>query len=457
MKHILPIAIGIFLFHHSAAQIKAHFIDSVEAIVLSTKEDVIKIKENYYAILPEVEAPNGNIGVYIGKEYVVLVDDQWSVLSPRIKEIVKKITDKPIKYVINTHYHFDHTDGNKSFGKEGVIIIAHSNSRKQLSTDMIISGAESEFGKILQKAYSFEGLPSITFSDSMELCDDQETIKIIHPSNAHTDGDAIVHFEKADIYHTGDIFVTYGVPAIDEDSGGDYYGMIKIIDYLISVSNSETKFIPGHGSVCSVNELIAYRSLLNSIKDQIIDLMKKGLPLERIINEVKIDENVGGFKKEFISHVYRMILKDGTNDNSQAQSNAHFKEIVKKTHQGFIDGILAEDYKLVDQLLAEDVTLGFPNGGFTTKQEFIGALKNKTLFYDSSANLSSNIRIYGNTGVVNGRGDLVFRYKDEKGQWFKMLEHLSYTAVYVIDKNKVKMMAWQSNRPTTDTTEKIEK
>lgn len=140
---------------------------------------------------------------------------------------------------------------------------------------------------------------------------------------------------------------------------------------------------------------------------------------------------------------------------SAAQPTVTIKEKVRMAHQSFIDGILAEDYKQVDQLLAEDVTLGFPNGGFSPKRGYVDALKNKTLFYDSSANLSSNIRIYGNTGVVNGRGDLVFRYKNEKGEWYKMLEHLSFTAIYVVNGNKVKMVAWQSNRPTTDVTVKV--
>jgi hypothetical protein len=141
--------------------------------------------------------------------------------------------------------------------------------------------------------------------------------------------------------------------------------------------------------------------------------------------------------------------------NSRAQSNAIVKDMVRKAHQSFIDGIVAEDYMLIDQLLAEDVTLGFPNGGFSSKQEYVNALKNETLFYDTSANQYANIRVYGNTGVVNGRGDLVFRYKDAKGEWYKMLEHLSFTAVYVLDKNKVRMVAWQSNRPTTDQTVKV--
>ncbi|MCG7855871.1 nuclear transport factor 2 family protein [Flavihumibacter sediminis] len=140
-----------------------------------------------------------------------------------------------------------------------------------------------------------------------------------------------------------------------------------------------------------------------------------------------------------------------------SQSNVSLKERVQKAHQSFINGILAEDYKLVDELLANDVTLGFPDGDFSPKQDYVAALKSGTLFYDSSANQSFNTRIYGNTGVVNGKGDLIFRYRDEKGDWFRMLEHLSFTAVYVMENKKVKMVAWQSNRPLTDRVEKISK
>jgi hypothetical protein len=141
---------------------------------------------------------------------------------------------------------------------------------------------------------------------------------------------------------------------------------------------------------------------------------------------------------------------------AEAQKKESLEQQIQKTHQSFMDGILAEDYKLVDQLLAEDVTLGFPNGGFSPKQDYINALKSGNLFYDSSAHEYSNIRIYGNTGVVNGKSSLVFRYKDEKGQWFKMLEHLTYTTVYNINKNIVKMVSWQSNRPNTDITVKLD-
>lgn len=155
--------------------------------------------------------------------------------------------------------------------------------------------------------------------------------------------------------------------------------------------------------------------------------------------------------------LFVLLIALFTSVKSVAQTNTALKEKIQKAHQSFLDGILAEDYRQVEELLAEDVTLGFPNGGFTLKQDYVNALKSGSLFYDSSTNQSFKVRVYGNTGVVNGTGNLVFRYKDEKGEWFKMLEHLSFTAVYVLDKNKVKMVAWQSNRPTTDYTEKVTK
>ena len=141
--------------------------------------------------------------------------------------------------------------------------------------------------------------------------------------------------------------------------------------------------------------------------------------------------------------------------SAKAQLKHPINEKVKNGHRAFIDAILAEDYMQVDELLAEDVKLGFPSGGFTPKQDYVNALRNGSLFYDSSSNQYSSIRIYGNTGIVNGTGNLVFRYKDKKGEWYKMLEHLSYTAVYVIDKDQVKMVGWQSNRPTTDQVIKV--
>lgn len=140
---------------------------------------------------------------------------------------------------------------------------------------------------------------------------------------------------------------------------------------------------------------------------------------------------------------------------AQAQPTNESKEIVKKVHLDFINAILAEDYQQVGEILSDDVTLGTPGGGFGTKRDYISALKNGVLFYDSLGNHSFNIRIYGTTGLVNGNVDLVFRYKDENRGWLRMLEHLTFTAVYDMNSKRLQMVAWQSNRPPTDTIEII--
>lgn len=301
MKHLLLSAIVALLSTYCIAQEKSNYIDSLERTVADMKEELFKIEENYYMIQPYGIA--GNIGVYVGKEEVILVDDQYYMLTPRIREILGTITTKPIRYIINTHYHFDHTSGNKSFGKDKIPIIAHTKTRQRLSSDQVLTPT------MVQKAYPPEALPTITFTDSLQLHDGMEAIELIHFPNAHTDGDIIIHFKKADIYHTGDIFVTYGLPAVDENNGGNIYGIITAVEKLISISTPRTKFIPGHGPVCSIKEVMEYKNLLVSITDQVAGFIKKKLTIEQIIKAVKIDENIKGVSKEnFIGQVYRMTI-----------------------------------------------------------------------------------------------------------------------------------------------------
>jgi glyoxylase-like metal-dependent hydrolase (beta-lactamase superfamily II) len=277
-------------------------VDSLENSVKDIKEEITKIKEDYYIIVPYGLA--GNVGVYVSQDYVILVDDQWAVLSTRIKELVKSVTDKPIRYIINSHFHYDHADGNRSFGKEKIPIVSHVNARNRLSKDqqLTLSG--------LQKAHAADVLPTITYSDAMNLEEPNETIELIHMKNAHTDGDTFIYFKKANIYHTGDVFVRYGIPFIDENNGGDVYGMIAAANYLMEHSNSETKFIPGHGIVCSVQEVRAFRDLLVLIRDHVIRLYKEGASIEKVLTEVKIDQKIGGVnKQDFVRHTYRMVQK----------------------------------------------------------------------------------------------------------------------------------------------------
>jgi glyoxylase-like metal-dependent hydrolase (beta-lactamase superfamily II) len=162
---------------------------------------------------------------------------------------------------------------------------------------------------MLQPAYPEYAWPTLTFQDTMNLTDGKETIQLRH-FIAHTDGDVMVHFRQADIWHTGDIFVTYGLPYIDENNGGDIYGMIAAMDYLLERTGPETVIIPGHGPLCTRKEASEYRDLLASVLQQVQAFTKKGLETEKMAAQLILPEGVEGMNKQaFVSHVQKMIEK----------------------------------------------------------------------------------------------------------------------------------------------------
>lgn len=313
MKNFIQLIILIIISFEIQAQQSSSTQVEDENYIPNLAKEIGKIKlsldtisENHYVISGEGVA--GNIGVFVGESDVYLVDNQWSALVPRIKDIINSITDKPIGLIINTHFHFDHTNGNQTFRKEGVPIIAHANARQRMKQRQVLRG----FGSVVQIPYPVEALPNLTFIDKIEYFDGEEIIELKYYPNAHTDGDVIVHFKKADIYHTGDIFVTYGIPVIDPDGGGDIYSLIETIDFLISDSKETSKFIPGHGPVSSKKELIVFSKLLHSILINVEESVNKDKDLEQTIayTKSKISEDVGGIDKDdFITLVYEMVNK----------------------------------------------------------------------------------------------------------------------------------------------------
>lgn len=309
---VILIILGVF-----SAQIQAQenqtfqnedeeYIDNLSESIGDIKLILDTLYEDYYVIRGEGVA--GNIGIYVGESGVYMIDNQWSALSERLKEMIASITEKPIKLIINSHFHFDHTNGNLAFGRDGIPILAHNKARERMQRRQVLHGHDSE----VQNPYPSDALPTLTFEDKMVLHDGQETIELKYFPNAHTDGDIIVHFEKADIYHMGDIFVTYGIPVIDPDGGGDIYALIETIDYTIANSKSTSIFIPGHGQVCSKKELIVFSELLHVILDSVEESVKKGENLEQTILDTKrnIGEDVGGINKDkFITLVHQMVIK----------------------------------------------------------------------------------------------------------------------------------------------------
>ncbi len=234
----------------------------------------VQVSDSIYMLVGE----GGNIGVSVGEDGVFIIDDQFAPLTEKIKAAIAEIADRPVQFVINSHYHYDHTDGNENFGGEGAIIVAHENSRARMATDQVLEAFD-----YLQEAYSAEGLPKITFTESMRFHYNGHTIDVFHTPGAHTDGDVIIWFREANVVHTGDVFVRYFPPFIDQPSGGSISGIIAAVERIAEMADEETKFIPGHGEVSSKQDLLAYGERLTIIRDRIAALIDEGKTLQEVI------------------------------------------------------------------------------------------------------------------------------------------------------------------------------
>jgi len=205
-----------------------------------------------------LEGAGGNIEVSVGEDGVVLVDDQFAPLAPKIREALKGITDKPIKFVLNTHFHGDHTGGNTQFSSEAPII-AQENVRKRLKEGGMVAGTEV-------KPASKEALPVITFNDRATVHLNGEDIRAIHFPNGHTDGDSVIFFPQSNVVHMGDDFVTYGFPFVDVRSGGSVSGMIAGVEKVLSMTPQDAKIIPGHGPLSTPADVRKFVQMLKETR-----------------------------------------------------------------------------------------------------------------------------------------------------------------------------------------------
>lgn len=220
----------------------------------------------------------GNLGLSIGEDAVFVIDDQFAPLTPKIEAAIKKLTDKPVKFVLNTHWHYDHTGGNENLGKAGALIFAHENVRKRMSGDQFI-----EFLASKVPASPKGALPVVTFSTDITFHLNADEIFVYHVPAAHTDGDAIVHFRKSDVIHTGDIFFNKLYPFIDASSGGTIDGMVAAVDRVLAIATDKTKIIPGHGPLATRADLSAYRDMLATVAGRIKAQIKEGRKFEDIV------------------------------------------------------------------------------------------------------------------------------------------------------------------------------
>jgi glyoxylase-like metal-dependent hydrolase (beta-lactamase superfamily II) len=220
----------------------------------------------------------GNIGLSVGKDDAFIIDDQYAPLSAKIKAAVATVTPKPVRFVVNTHWHFDHTGGNEAMAGSGAIIFAHENTRRRMSTEQFVQALN-----IRVPASPSAALPVITFSDTITFYTNDDTVRTFHVANAHTDGDAIIVFRKANVIHMGDTFFNGRYPLIDVSSGGSLPGMIAAANTGLAMSNAETRFIPGHGPLATRADLVRYRDMLVAVRDRVGGLIGQQRTLPQIL------------------------------------------------------------------------------------------------------------------------------------------------------------------------------
>jgi cyclase len=219
----------------------------------------------------------GNIGLSLGADAAFLVDDQYAPLTAKIIAAVKSVTDQPIRFVVNTHWHGDHTGGNENIGKTGALIVAHNNVRKRMSVEQFNSLFNSRTPPSPAGA-----LPVVTFTDSVSFHVNGDELVAYHVPPAHTDGDVIVHFTRADVVHMGDTYFATGYPFIDVSSGGDVNGIIAVADRVLAGCTPQTIIIPGHGPVSNCEGLRTYRNVVATVRDRVRAAMERGQNLEQI-------------------------------------------------------------------------------------------------------------------------------------------------------------------------------
>jgi len=244
---------------------------------LANAQEISSVADGIHVI----RGQGGNIGVSVGADGVFMIDDQFAPATQAILDQIKTVTDQPVRFLVNTHFHRDHTGGNENLGKAGVLIFAHDNVRARLLSADAPKAA----------------LPVVTFNDATTFHMNGQTVRVFHTANAHTDGDAMIHFEEADVIHMGDTFFNGFYPFIDAKSGGSVDGVFAAIDTVLALADDDTVIVPGHGPVGDRADLLAYREMLTKARDGIRPLIADGRSVEDIVAAkplAALDDQWGG-------------------------------------------------------------------------------------------------------------------------------------------------------------------
>lgn len=250
----------------------------------------------------------GNVGISTGADGLYIIDDQIKPVTSQLLDAIKEINDAPIRFVINTHYHGDHTGGNETIGGEGAVIISHDNIRNRMNSEQV-----NIFLGNTTPAYPAQALPVLTFNDQMSLHLNGESATAYYVANGHTDGDSIIHFPVSNVIHMGDMHFNGLYPFVDLDAGGSIQGMIAAADLGLSLANESTHIIPGHGPLATVEDLKNYRTYLAKATANVQKLIDQGLDLQQAIAAKPTkewDESLGKAwitPAQFVTFIYNSL------------------------------------------------------------------------------------------------------------------------------------------------------
>lgn len=250
----------------------------------------------------------GNAGISNGEDGLFIIDDQVRPVTKELLQAIRKISGKPIKIVVNTHYHADHVGGNEAIGGAGAMIITHDNIRKRMTTEQV-----SIFMNETTPAYAKDALPLVTFNDRMSLHMNGETATAYHVPNGHTDGDSIIHFPVSNVIHMGDMFFNGLYPYVDLDAGGSILGLVAAADLALSLADDSTRIIPGHGPLGVTDDLRNYRDYLVKAIDNVQELVDQNMTLEQAIAAKPTsewDEELGKIwitPPQFVTFIYNSL------------------------------------------------------------------------------------------------------------------------------------------------------
>jgi cyclase len=266
MRTVFLLALTSFVFAAPA------FAQNMDDVQIQTQ----RLADGVYMLIGQ----GGNLGLSVGDDGAFLIDDQFAPLTDKIVAAIAEVSSEPVRFVFNTHWHGDHTGGNENLGEAGALIVAHENVRERMAVEQVLERIGRAAATTL--ASPDGALPVVTFTEDVSFHINGDELHAFHVSNAHTDGDAIVHFVRANVVHMGDTFFRDRFPFIDTATGGSIDGIIAAADAGLSVMDADTQVIPGHGALSTRENLREYRDALKSMRDAVAELMEQGMALEQI-------------------------------------------------------------------------------------------------------------------------------------------------------------------------------